>query len=131
MLSIKQISTRKWLPEYDDFTKIALDCRKISYSPYSKFTVGCCLLCENGNIYKGYNIENAAYGVVNCAERTALYSALSNAKKNFFMITVVENDSNTKNSIFCYPYGIWRQALSEFVDNNKLYWYQKQIRMKR
>ena len=56
----------------------AVEVRKFAYAPYSNYNVGAALLCKNGNIYKGCNIENTSYSVTNCAERTAIFSAIAN-----------------------------------------------------
>lgn len=84
-----------------------------SYAPYSKYNVGAVLLCKNGNIYKGCNVENASYSATNCAERTALFSAVANGEKEFSAICVV-GGKNGEIRNYAMPCGICRQALSEF-----------------
>ena len=69
--------------------KSALEARKFSYSPYSGFAVGAALLCADGSVYTGCNIENSAYSPTNCAERTAVFKAVSEGKTDFVRIAVV------------------------------------------
>lgn len=80
-----------------------------SYSPYSKFRVGACLLDDVGNEYMGCNVENASYGVAICAERTALTKAVSQGARRFQAIAVTSDSDKPT-----YPCGICRQALVEF-----------------
>ena len=79
-----------------------------AYVPYSKFAVGAALLTKNGNIYHGCNIENAAYSVCNCAERTALFNAMSEGDKEFQTLVVV---ADTERPV--PPCGACRQVISE------------------
>lgn len=90
----------------------ALEQRKFSYAPYSHFRVGAALLAENGEIYTGCNIENAAYGPSNCAERTAIFKAVSEGVKDFRAICVVGGGDEVKE--FCPPCGVCRQVMLEF-----------------
>ena len=83
--------------------------RENAYTPYSHFRVGAALLCEDGTIYTGCNIENAAYGPSNCAERTAVFKAVSEGKRRFRAIAII-GDSQDITS----PCGVCRQVLSEF-----------------
>lgn len=94
---------------------IAKDAMKISYAPYSNFSVGAALLCKNGNIYKGCNIENASYSLTNCAERTALFSAIASGEKEFEAICIVGGKNGVIND-YAMPCGACRQALAEFGD---------------
>ncbi len=98
-----------------DFFNLAKEAMKNSYAPYSNYNVGAVLLCKNGNIYNGCNIENASYSLTNCAERTALFSAIANGEKDFSAICIVGG----KNGIiadYAMPCGACRQALFEFCD---------------
>lgn len=88
-----------------------------AYAPYSNFFVGAALLCEDGTIYTGCNIENAAFGVSNCAERTALFKAVSDGHRKFTAIAIVGGRNGVIDD-YCYPCGVCRQALSEFVDKS-------------
>jgi len=90
-----------------DLVKIACDVRKWAYVPYSKYQVGAAVLTESGRIYDGVNIENAAFPVTVCAERTAIFKAVSNGEKNFQAIAVVTKDGGM-------PCGSCRQVMAEF-----------------
>lgn len=91
----------------------AIEMLNFSYVPYSNFHVGAALLTSEGEIYTGCNIENAAYGPSNCAERTAIFKAVSEGKKEFEAIAVV-GGKNGKIEGFCPPCGVCRQVLAEF-----------------
>ncbi|KAF1304355.1 cytidine deaminase [Enterococcus saccharolyticus] len=80
-----------------------------AYVPYSKFPVGACLVTEDGKIYQGLNIENASYGLSNCAERTAIFKAVSEGERNFQHLVVA---GHTPNPIS--PCGACRQVIAEF-----------------
>lgn len=80
-----------------------------SYCVYSKFRVGSVVLTKNNNIYKGVNIENISYGATNCAERSAIFAAISLGEREFKLITV-SSDLDT----FLTPCGLCRQVMSEF-----------------
>ncbi len=96
---------------------LAIEARKKAYTPYSKFKVGACLLCKNGEIYTGCNIENASLTPTVCAERTAIFKAISEGNINFEKIVVV-GGKNEKLNDFCAPCGVCRQVISEFVNDN-------------
>ncbi|NLT58271.1 MAG: cytidine deaminase [Clostridiales bacterium] len=81
-----------------------------SYSPYSGFPVGAALLCEDGSVYRGCNIEGASYGNAICAERTALVKAVSEGRRRFSKLAVMANTED-----YCTPCGICRQMLYEFA----------------
>lgn len=98
-----------------DLFALAKDAMKNSYAPYSGYNVGALLLCKNGNIYKGCNIENASYSLTNCAERTALFSAVAKGEKEFEAICIV-GGKNGVITDYAMPCGACRQALSEFCD---------------
>ena len=87
----------------------AIEARQQSYSTYSNFAVGAALLCEDGTIYKGCNIENASYGLTNCAERTAIFKAVSEDHRKFKALAVVADMEGP-----CAPCGACRQVMSEF-----------------
>ena len=86
-----------------------------AYVPYSHFTVGAALLAENGTVYMGCNIENAAYTPTNCAERTAVFKAVSEGVLSFRAIAVVGGKDGVLDG-FCPPCGVCRQVLMEFCD---------------
>lgn len=97
--------------------EIAVKAREMSYSPYSNFRVGAALLGQSGKVYTGCNVENAGYTPTNCAERTALFKAISEGEREFSAIAVVGGLGDTL-SEFCAPCGVCRQALSEFCDKD-------------
>ncbi|WP_312857760.1 cytidine deaminase [Bacillus haikouensis] len=86
----------------------AKDAREKAYVPYSKFKVGAALLTKDGKVYHGCNIENAAYSMCNCAERTALFKAYSEGDKDYSMIAVVADTTRP-----VPPCGACRQVISE------------------
>ena len=88
----------------------ALQAKNFSYSPYSKFQVGAALLCEDGTIYTGCNIENAAFGPTNCAERTAFFKAVSEGKREFSAIAIAGGRTGEEISDYAYPCGVCRQV---------------------
>ena len=85
----------------------AIEARELSYSPYSKFAVGAALLCADGTVYTGANIENAAFGPSVCAERVAMFKAISEGKREFVKLAV------TCESDHCRPCGVCRQVMFE------------------
>ena len=81
-----------------------------AYVPYSNFRVGAAVLTKDGKVFTGCNIENASYGATNCAERTAIFKAISEGSKAFDKIAIVSSSQQET-----YPCGICRQVLSEFM----------------
>ena len=102
--------------DYKELVKMALEAREMSYSPYSNFKVGAALLTKNGKVYKGCNIENAAYSPGNCAERTAIFKAVSEGEKDFAAIAIVGGPADNGELTICPPCGVCRQVINEFVD---------------
>lgn len=106
----------------EELVKIAIDMTKMSYVPYSHFHVGAALLTKEGKVYTGCNIENAAYGPSNCAERTAFFKAVSEGERNFTAIAVVggpeDKDGNPVIQDFCPPCGVCRQVMAEFCNKD-------------
>ena len=94
----------------------ALKARKQSYCPYSGFAVGAALLCEDGAVFRGCNIENAAYSATNCAERTAIFRAVSEGNMRFRAIAIVGGPKESEPEDFCPPCGVCRQVMTEFCD---------------
>ncbi len=90
--------------------KAALEARANAYAPYSGFKVGAALLCDDGSVYTGCNVENASYPCGICAERTAVSKAVSEGRRNFTAIAVAGSSSEK-----CTPCGICRQFLYEFA----------------
>ena len=103
---------------YKSLISSAIKMLDFSYVPYSHFHVGAALLADDGTLFPGCNIENAAYGPSNCAERTAIFKAVSEGKLNFKAIAIVggPEDENGKPVIkdFCPPCGVCRQVMAEF-----------------
>ena len=97
-----------------DLINKAIEARKFSYSPYSGFQVGAALLCKDGTVYTGCNVEDAAYGPSNCAERTAIFKAVSEGKREFEKIAIVGGMEGE--SVAPTPCGVCRQVMSEFCD---------------
>jgi cytidine deaminase len=92
---------------------LATRARENAYAPYSHYTVGAALLTKDGKVYEGVNIENASFGATNCAERTAIFSAVANGEREFEAIAVAGGRKGEQPSN-CTPCGICRQVLSEF-----------------
>jgi len=97
-------------PQWDNLLKLAIVARENSYSPYSRYKVGAALLTTNGKTFTGCNIENAAYTPSNCAERTAVFKAVSEGERDFAAIAVA-----TSNGVA--PCGVCRQVMREFAPN--------------
>ena len=96
--------------DYRKLARIAIDARENAYVPYSKFKVGAAVVTEDDSIFTGCNIENASYGATNCAERTAIFKAVSEGHKKIKAIAIV-GDMSTHT----YPCGICRQVIVEFA----------------
>lgn len=108
------------MPDCERLAKLALEARKFSHSPYSHFQVGAALLAEDGRIFTGCNVESCAYSPSNCAERTALFKAVSEGAKRFTAIAVAggpatETDLLTRAAPPC---GVCRQMLFEFCEES-------------
>ncbi len=100
----------------------AKEARNNAYTPYSGFKVGAALLCDDGSIYTGCNIENSSYSPTVCAERVAIFKAVSDGKRDFLAIAVCGSPDGELTQEFCYPCGVCRQVLSEFCDKDfKIY----------
>ena len=100
---------------------LAKEAMKHAYAPYSGYQVGAALLCADGTVYQGCNIENAAYGPTNCAERTAVFKAVYDGKREFTAIAVCGGKNGNITGQFP-PCGVCRQVLREFCsDDFKIY----------
>lgn len=95
--------------------KKAADMLNYSYTPYSHFKVGAALLAKSGTVYGGCNVENAAYGPSNCAERTAFFKAVSEGDREFTAIAIVGGPEGEIKD-FCPPCGVCRQVMMEFCN---------------
>lgn len=116
-------SVMKLLKEKNEFyedinqtlVEAAIEATKFAYVPYSNFKVGAAILADNGKIYTGCNIENASYSPTNCAERTAIFKAVSEGVTKFKKIAVVGGPGGNLEN-YCPPCGVCRQVISEFAD---------------
>jgi len=93
-----------------ELINIAVEAAEKAYAPYSKFAVGAALECGDGTVFTGCNIENASYGCTNCAERTAVFNAVSEGRKEFRRIAIFADTDD-----YCMPCGTCRQVLNEFA----------------
>ncbi len=100
----------------EELITAAVDARKKSYSPYSHYQVGAALLTGDGQIITGCNIENAAYGPTNCAERTAFFKAVSDGIRVFRAIAIVGSPEGDELTQYAYPCGVCRQVMMEFCN---------------
>jgi cytidine deaminase len=97
----------------------ALKARNNAYAPYSEFMVGAALLTEDDKVYTGCNVENASYGATNCAERTAIFKAVSEGERLIKAIAIV-GGMKDGDMTYAYPCGVCRQVLREFSNPNEL-----------
>ncbi len=98
-----------------ELMQLAEEARAFSYCPYSHFAVGAALLTCDGKVYTGCNIENAGYTATNCAERTAVFKAISEGESRFAAIAVIGAPEGEAGK-FCAPCGVCRQVLREFCE---------------
>jgi len=104
--------------QYKDIVKLALDMRHQAYAPYSHFQVGAGLLCKNGHIYKGCNIEVSSFTPTSCAERTAIFKAVSEGEREFEAIAIAAGFDTGEPTDFCPPCGVCREVMNEFCDKD-------------
>ena len=95
----------------------AQEARNYSYSPYSHFRVGAALLTKSGKVYTGCNVENAAFSATNCAERTAIFKAISEGERDFLAIAIIGGREG-ETAEFCAPCGVCRQVIAEFCKDD-------------
>ena len=100
------------MTKYDELIKCAISAREKAYAPYSQFKVGAALLCKDGKIYSGCNIESSAYSDTVCAERVAFFNAISLGHRDFSAIAIV--GGKDKICDFVFPCGTCRQVMQEF-----------------
>ena len=98
----------------EELLQLAIQARKHSYAPYSNFQVGAALLAYDGSTFTGCNVENASFGLTNCAERTAVFKAVSQGIKKFSAIAIITDNGSA-------PCGACRQVLNEFSPNMNIY----------
>lgn len=99
----------------NELVETARDVMTRAYAPYSKFKVGAALLGADGRIFSGCNVENAAYSLTNCAERTAIFKAVSEGCKDFLAVAVIADTEE-----YCSPCGACRQVIAEFGSDIKV-----------
>ena len=102
------------MKKFSGLIKDALEARQHAYAPYSRFMVGAALLCSDGRVFKGCNIENAAFSPSMCAERVAFAKALSEDCKDFSAIAIAGGSADKESLDFCTPCGVCRQVMVEF-----------------
>lgn len=103
----------------EQLVSMAKEAMQYAYSPYSGYKVGAALLCKDGSIYTGCNIENAGYSSTNCAERTAFFKAVSEGKREFAAIAICGGKDGVLEGIFP-PCGVCRQVMREFCEDDFL-----------
>ncbi len=101
--------------DYQQLIEMAEQARKNAYCPYSEFSVGAALLTEDGSVYTGCNVENAAFGPGSCAERTAFFKAVSEGVRDFKAIAIV-GGKKAEEGGYCAPCGVCRQVMAEFCN---------------
>lgn len=95
--------------DFQELMDNAKEAAKFSYSPFSRFAVGAAVITPRGKIYRGCNVENSSFGLTNCAERTAIFKAVSEGEKEILAVAIYSPNSDS-----CYPCGACRQVLYEF-----------------
>ena len=98
---------------YEELMQNAIDVSKHSYSPYSKFPVGACVLAERGEVYSGCNFENSSLGLTICAERNAIGTAIANGERVIKAVAIYSPKQDN-----CTPCGACRQVMMEFCDKD-------------
>lgn len=101
--------------EFDLLIENARCAADFAYAPYSRILIGAAVMTDSGNIYKGCNIENASYGLTICAERSAIFNAVSNGERKINAIAIAESEGG-----IVYPCGACRQVLNEFCANEDI-----------
>lgn len=99
--------------EDKELVRLAMEAKKKAYAPYSKFRVGAAVEAESGKVYTGVNVENASFGATNCAERTAVFKAVSEGETKIKAVAIASDSED-----YIYPCGICRQVLAEFGDKD-------------
>lgn len=101
--------------DYKLLIEKAKEAAKTSYSPFSKFAVGAAVMMSNGQIYTGCNIENSSFGMTICAERCAIFKAVSEGQKEILAVAIYSPNADD-----CYPCGACRQVMYEFQGENEI-----------
>ena len=100
---------------YNELIQSAIKAKKMAYAIYSNFSVGAAVLMEDGKIFNGCNVENASYGATNCAERTAIFKAVSEGYKKIHAIAIIGSKDT-----YTFPCGICRQVIAEFSSSDTI-----------
>jgi cytidine deaminase len=103
--------------EYKELLNLAIRARQSAYMPYSHFSVGAALLCADGSVYTGSNIENASYSPTVCAERVAFFKAVSEGKRDFTAMAIAGGKEGGAPDALVAPCGVCRQVMQEFCGN--------------
>ena len=101
----------------EQLASLAKDAMEKAYSPYSNYKVGAALLCKDGSVYTGCNVENASFSATNCAERTAFFKAVSEGKREFSAIAICGGKGGNIEGSFP-PCGVCRQVMREFCEDD-------------
>lgn len=101
--------------DYKKLMDLAKEASQNSYSPFSRFAVGAAVLTSSGKIYQGCNVENSSFGLTNCAERTAIFKAVSEGERTVLAVAIYSPNTDS-----CYPCGACRQVLFEFQDEYEI-----------
>ena len=99
--------------DFQELMNNAKEAAKNSYSPFSRFAVGAAVITPSGKIYRGCNVENSSFGLTNCAERTAIFKAVSEGEREILAVAIYSPNSDS-----CYPCGACRQVLYEFQSDS-------------
>lgn len=103
---------------HEELLKTAIEARENAYVPYSHFAAGAALLAKSGKVYRGCNVENAAYGPTNCAERTAFFTAVCAGEREFEALAICGGPAGKPVSELCAPCGVCRQVIREFCPDD-------------
>ena len=101
----------------EQLASLAKNAMEKAYSPYSGYKVGAALLCKDGSVYTGCNVENASFSATNCAERTAFFKAVSEGKRDFSAIAICGGKGGALEGLFP-PCGVCRQVMREFCEDD-------------
>lgn len=101
----------------EQLASLAKEAMQSAYSPYSGYKVGAALLCKDGSVYTGCNVENASFSATNCAERTAFFKAVSDGKQEFEAIAICGGKDGVVEGMFP-PCGVCRQVMKEFCEDD-------------
>lgn len=99
---------------YNELMNEAKEASKNSYSPFSRFAVGAAVLASSGKIYRGCNVENSSFGLTNCAERCAIFKAVSEGEREIRAVAIYSPNADS-----CYPCGACRQVMFEFQGDDE------------